>query len=226
MHDYIEEMLDVACILMSLLENGSTINMQFAIHTLDLLWKNHRRLKAERLEELINKRDPTTDVQICNDPEFEDACKVFKELYKRFVGTDGKDGDIEKIIDKYKDMVWNCLNESSTMLIFYTDNMDISEPLNWLKEKHILHAKHELKADNETVSLLKDIAGAPNPTLDDFFGVHVQNDEWIMNNIEKIKAPIIVKQNDVSLYSPENTLYYEFVQIGFDEEVLTKKLQL
>ncbi len=45
-------------------------------------------------------------------------------------------------------------------------------------------------------------------------------------NINAIKTPIFIKQNNVSLFLPEGIAFYEFVQIGFNKDVLAEKLHL
>lgn len=52
----------------------------------------------------------------------------------------------------------------------------------------------------------------------------MEDDEWIRNNIDRIKTPIFIKLNDVSIYSKSGTRSVEIVSIGFDKDILTDKL--
>ncbi len=61
-------------------------------------------------------------------------------------------------------------------------------------------------------------------SLDDFWGCHVEDDGWIKDNMDKVKAPIFVKISDVSIYSKPETKSVEIVSIGFDKGILLDKL--
>lgn len=71
---------------------------------------------------------------------------------------------------------------------------------------------------------MKKIALDAEVSLDDFWGCHVEDDGWIKDNMDKIKAPIFVKISDVSIYSKPETKSVEIVSIGFDKGILFDKL--
>ena len=60
--------------------------------------------------------------------------------------------------------------------------------------------------------------------MDELWGCHVEDDEWIKENINKIKTPIFVKVNDVSIYSKPGTKFVDIVSVGFNKNVLFDKL--
>ena len=60
--------------------------------------------------------------------------------------------------------------------------------------------------------------------MDDFWGCHVENDEWIKENFDKIKTPIFIKTNNISIYSEPELNLLEMVNIGFDKDILSSKL--
>ena len=37
-----------------------------------------------------------------------------------------------------------------------------------------------------------------------------------MMSMEKIKSPVFVRANDVSIDSPDNAKMYDYIQVGFD----------
>ena len=43
--------------------------------------------------------------------------------------------------------------------------------------------------------------------------------------MEKIKSPVFVRANDVSIDSPDNAKMYDYIQVGFDEGELKEKLE-
>lgn len=55
--------------------------------------------------------------------------------------------------------------------------------------------------------------------------MQVGDDEWLKQNMEKIKSPVFVRANDVSIDSPDNAKMYDYIQVGFDEGELKEKLK-
>ena len=50
--------------------------------------------------------------------------------------------------------------------------------------------------------------------------------KWLKQNMEKIKSPVFVWANDVSIDSPDNgSKMYDYIQVGFDEGELKEKLE-
>ena len=227
LQDSLNKMMNVSGCLMSLLDNGSALHMQLALHMLNSLDSNCNQLKAFQLETFIaevlkDKKDPF----VINNSNLNDTFNAFRNLYNRFISKGGTTGDIEKLIDKYKLLCWNDLHPHSQIILLYSDSSEIAEPLKWLHENHILHFIKKLDANDDTVEYLKKIAEETKVSIDVFWGMPVESDEWIKKNISAIRTPILVKQNDVSIYSPDGTVYYEFVQIGFNKDVLVEKLHL
>ncbi len=227
LQNLLSKMMNVSGCFMSLLDNGSSQHMQLALHMLNSLDSNCNQLKAFQLETYIDealhdKEDPF----IINDSNLNDACKIFRNLYNRFIGKDGTTDSIEQLIDKYKMLCWNDLHPHSEIILIYSNGTEIIEPLKWLREKHILHFIKKIDSNDNTVEYLKTIATEAKVSIQDFWDIPVESDEWIKMNIGAIKTPIFIKQNDVSIFSPDGTAFYEFVQIGFDKDLLAEKLHL
>ena len=109
------------------------------------------------------------------------------------------------------------------MLICNKDS-EIDEPVRWLNENHILHSICKIDFNDKSIEYLKKIASDAEVSLDDFWGCHVEDDEWIKDNMDKVKTPIFVKISDVSIYSKPETKSVEIVSIGFDKDILFDKL--
>ncbi|MDD2361756.1 MAG: hypothetical protein PHH84_02185 [Oscillospiraceae bacterium] len=225
--DILNKMMNISGCLMSLLDNGSAQHMQLALHILNSLYSNCSQLKTFRLENLIDEvLQDKQDLNLINNLNLYDAINTFRNLYNRFIGDIETDESIEKIIDNYKMLCWNDLHPHSEIILIYTNETEITEPLKWLHEKHVLHFLKKLDSSDNTVKYLKQIAEEAKVSIQDFWDIPIGNDEWIKMNINEIKTPIFIKQNDVSIFSPDGTAFYEFVQIGFNKDILAEKLNV
>lgn len=227
LYDCLNEILNISNCLMSLLDNGDTLNMQLALHMMNSLDSNCTQLKALKLETLIDEAvKDEKDPFVINNPSINDICDVFRNLFKRFIGNSETTIKIEGLIYKYKSLCWNDLHPHSQIILLYTDDNEICESVKWLRENHILHFLRKLKADDDTVKYLKEIIEGTKNSINDFWSTSVGDDDWIKENISTIKSPIFIKQNDVSIFSPDGTFFYEFMQIGFNKDILAQKLYL
>jgi hypothetical protein len=225
--DLLDKMMNVSGCLMSLLDNGSAQHMQLVLHMLNSLDSNCNQLKDFRLENLIDEvLQDKQDLNVINNLNLEDTINTFRNLYNRFIGDGNTDESIKKIIDNYKMLCWNDLHPHSEIILIYSNSTEINEPLKWLREKHVLHFLKKLDSSDNTVEYLKKIAEEAKVSIQDFWDIPIGNEEWIKINISAIKTPIFIKQNDVSIFSPDGTAFYEFVQIGFNKDVLAEKLHL
>lgn len=201
--------------------------MQLALHVLNFLDSNCKQLKAFQLEDLIDEvLQDKQDLNIINNLNLNDSINTFKNLYNRFIGYGKTDKSIKKIIDNYKMLCWNDSSHHSEIILIYSNCTEITEPLKWLREKHIFHSMKKIDSGDNTVEYLKEIAEEAKISIQDFWKIPIGNDEWIKMNISSIKTPIFIKQNNVSIFSPEGTEFYEFVQIGFNKDALAEKLNV
>lgn len=225
--DLLDEMMNVSGCLMSLLDNGSAQHMQLVLHILNSLNSNCNQLKAFQLENLIDEVvHDNQDINAIINLRLDDTINTFRNIYSRFIGDSETSKSIKQIIDDYKMLCWNSLHPHAEIILLYSNGIEITEPLKWLREKHILHFLKKLDSSDNTVEYLKNIAEGAKVSIQDFWDIAIGNDEWIKMNISVIKTPIFIKQNDVSIFSPAGTASYEFVQIGFNKDVLAEKLHL
>jgi hypothetical protein len=225
--ELLDKMMNVSSCLMSLLDNGSDQHMQFALHMLNSLDSNCNQLKDLQLENLIDEvLQDKQDIDVINNLNLDDTINTLRNLYNRFTGDGETDESIKKIIDNYQMLCWNSLHQHSEIILIYSNGSEIIEPLMWLREKHVLHFLKKLDSSNNTVDYLKKIAEEGKVSIQDFWDIPIGNDEWIKMNTTAIKTPIFIKQNDVSIFSPDGTAFYEFVQIGFNKDDLAEKLHL
>jgi len=87
-----------------------------------------------------------------------------------------------------------------------------------------IHSICKIDSSDKSIEYLKKIALDAEVSLDDFWGCHVESNEWIKDNINKVKTPLFIKISDVSIYSKPGTKSVEIVSIGFEKDLLSDKL--
>lgn len=224
-HDSLIKMINICGCLMSLLENQSAINMQLVLQILNALSENISGIRRLQLDKDIEKEiENDGNVEFVDEIELKDACSSFKEIYYSFVDSSGYSECIARIINKHKDFCWNDSHPHSEILLIYYKDYEIDDPEKWLNENHILHNICKIDSSDKSIEYLKKIALEAEVSLDEFWGCHVEDDEWIKDNIDKVKTPIFVKISDVSIYSKPGTKSVEMVSVGFDKDILSDKL--
>ena len=81
-----------------------------------------------------------------------------------------------------------------------------------------------MKPDDSTIRDLKSMCENTGVSIDDLWGRHAENDEWMKQHIQDVKTPIFVRANNVSIYSPVGSKLYDYLQIGFDIDLLSMNL--
>lgn len=108
MIEYLNNLNQIACCFMSLLENASTMDMELAIHILDLLWKNSETLEKMNIEDIINKSsDDNTWINTTTDIERESICIKFREFCECLLVKSNYENRLSNIIHKYETTLWN-----------------------------------------------------------------------------------------------------------------------
>ena len=224
-HDILIKMINVCGCLMSLLENQKAVDMQLVLHVLNSLSENISSIKSMQLDrDIETEMKADKDIEFIDESDFSDICTTFKKIYYNFVSNSSSTECIEQIVSKHKDLCWNDLHpHSEVMAVCYTES-EIKEMTKWLEKKHVLHSVCKIDSSNKSIERLKKIALDAKVSLDDFWGCHVEDDDWIRNCFDMIKTPIFVKFNDVSIYSKPGTRSVEIVSVGFDKDILSDKL--
>ena len=83
-----------------------------------------------------------------------------------------------------------------------------------------------LENNESSLDCIKKLSKSTQIPLSEFWMNFEDDDEWMKNNIQSIKSPILIKINDTSIYSSKDISCYEFCQIGFDTVKLSKLLGL
>lgn len=221
-HAALIKMINVCGCLMSLLENQSAIDMQLVLQILNSLSENISGIRRLQLDKDIEKE--IRNDELVGEKELKDAYCSFQEIYNSFVDNSSFSECIERIISKHKDFCWNDLHPHSEIILICYRDYEKDDPIKWLNENHVLHSIFKIDSSGKSIEYLKKIALDAEVSLDDFWGCHVEDDEWIKDNMDKVKTPIFVKISDVSIYSKPETKSVEIVSIGFDKDILFDKL--
>lgn len=219
------KMVNICGCLMSLLENQKVMDMQLVLNILNALSDNINAIKEMRLDTNIEEKiKKEKDIDMLNETDISDVCELFKKIYSKFVNQSSSHDSIEHIIKKHIDLCWNDFHPHFEVQAICKSEKEMEESRKWLKENHILYTILKIDSSDEAITCLRKISSETKVSLDDFGGCHVENDEWIKNNFNKIETPIFIKLNDVSIYSEPGIKSVEMVSIGFDKDVLLSKL--
>ena len=223
--NYLLEILDLCCCLYNILETSKTMDMQLALHIMNLIDRAYSRINKSRANVLISevnqKKDNLSELEKSS---FNSANIEFQNIVQEFT-DDNRDGSgIKFIIDKYRGTIWNDLNCSSKVAILYIDKNKLGDEIAWLHENHFLYFLKELKSDDQTVDYLKKICKEAEIDLEALWGVPVKGDVWMKEHMADIKTPIFVRTNDISIYSEDNAKMYDYIQVGFDKCKLKENL--
>ena len=219
------KMVNICGCLMSLLENQKAMDMQLVLNILKSLSDNINAIKEMQLDKNIEEKiRKEKDIDMLNETDISDVCELFRKIYFKFVNQLSSHDSIEHIIKKHIDLCWNDLHPHFEVQAICKNEKEMEESRKWLKENHILYTIRKIDSSDEAIFYLRKISSDTEVPLDDFWGCHVENDEWIKSNFNKIKTPIFIKLNDVSIYSEPEIKSVEITSIGFDKDVLLSKL--
>lgn len=208
----LNKMLNICGCLMSVLDNGKTLDMEIALHILNSIYQNCIQLQSVSLENIL--RDNGADSKTQN---FEEAWAAWNELLSKFLNRTSFKPAVMRIIEKYR---WHCWNDSPScprVVVCFSCYDQIIEPFKWLHENHILHYGRKLTPDDQSIHFLKELANGNRQIMQEFWDIPIGDDcsEWMKSNMHVIKGPILVRQ-----YNGSN----ELLQIGFNPDVLVKCL--
>ena len=226
-YELLDRMMNIGICLLSLLESGTTQNMQHALHVLDSINDNCKYLKSIPLTTVIDDiKRGKNGFDAISDSDIEEACTCIYKLFNDVICCKPRSICIESIIDKYKSQCWNDLSPHSNVLILFHNPANIAELRKWLGDRHIISYIRPLCPDDKSAQYLREMANKTHVSIDDFWGKAVGDDDWIKANLYNIREPILIKQNDISIFSPADTKASELIGIGFDKNHLAMKLNL
>ena len=221
--NYLIDVLEVCVCVYNMLLRGKTTDMQLLIHTINLINQYYRIIAKHTAEEIIQSinKEQLLEFELL---DYDQASKQFKDIVNEFTKEDRSGKNIYGIINKYRDTIWNDFGCNPSVIIWHSENDDIQTAVSWMHENHIIHGTRLLKPDDSTIRDLKSMCENTGVSIDDLWGCHAENDEWMKQHIQDVKTPIFVRANNVSIYSPVGSKLYDYLQIGFDIDLLSMNL--
>lgn len=221
--DYLTDILDVCVCLYNMLLRGKSMDMQLMIHCMNLLNRYYGKVIKQSAKDVIQNvaKDKLSEIELL---DFDKATLEFESIVEDFTKGDRTGKSIYAIIEKYRNTIWNDFHCGSVITVLYSETDKIDEAISWLHDNHLIHWKRKLKPDDSTVNYIKDICKEIGISVDELWGKHVEDDEYMKAHMQEIKSPIFVRANDISIYSPVGTKMYDYLQIGFDKSELSKNL--
>lgn len=221
--EYLDEILEACTYLYNMLLRGKSTDMQLLIHCMNLLNRYYNKITKQSVEQLILN----VDKDKLHDPylmDFDEVTNKLKEIVDEFTQNDKDCKGVCAIIEKYRNTIWNDIHCGSVINILYTEKDCLDDVLAWFHENHIIHSTMKLQSDESSVKYIKSVCAEIGISVDELWGTHVENDEYMEVHMHEIKSPIFIRSNDISIYSPAGTKSYDYLKIGFDETELSERL--
>ena len=223
--EYLLKVSELCSCLYNILESSNTIDMELALHIMELLNKSYCQLDKGKVDSIIKEVNEKKDSFIGLEKiDFDKADVEFRNIVQKFTSGDRRNNGIKYIIQKYRQTIWNDFHDDSQIVVLYISQNNLKDEISWLHENHLLYYLYKLESNDKTVEYLKSICKETGFNLDQLWGMHVEGEEWMKQNMEEIKTPIFVKANSVSIYSPDDAKMYDYVQVGFDIKRLEENL--
>ena len=218
------KMVKVAMQMRSILEFSNGANLKMILAALDAIGEEYNSIlyelpKLSKVVDIPECRDEITRIHV--EHEIYVAQKELTGAAEWFKNSAFHSTGIGWIIEKYRDLTWNDLHGGSSIRVLSSNKESALPILRRLREQHILYFYTQLEADDSTVQLLRNIANSENCSIAMFWsteGVPQKiNPDWAKQNIKSIKAPILVRFNNINVFTPNGTKEIEF--LGFGEDI-------
>lgn len=219
--DHLNRILKLCCFFMSYLEHGDTLHMELAIKIINSIYDESHKLRAINIDKMIETAADTNEAKDSGVDRFKEVSASFKTLCEKFYEPKDATNTVVHMIEKYSSMAWNDLAPHSHITLYYLEDKEIYEPIRVLHDNHVLHYLVRLENNAEGVKTLKRISADAGVPLSTFWGEDVGDDNWMLQHFSSLKTPIIIRNNDVSILSDSETKMVEYLQAGFDSNLLS-----
>lgn len=221
MDEYIGELHDISCSMISLLEHGDSIHMEVAIQTIRRINLDAQRAKTVNVSKLIS------DVQSSNAYDAKAAVDVedeFLRLSNTFTGLREHNNSISVIIDKWNSIMWNDSLPSSCIMVYYMEENEIRDSLSVLHDNHYLHFTCKIERDSSGVNTIAEMVKKAGGSIDSLWKDGPAR-ELTVYNLEDLNFPIFLRRSNYG-HSPDSIApTYEFIMAGDDKNWLMKNIK-
>ena len=195
---FAEKLLKIIGDMRTVLTRSAGADMQLVLHMLDSIGENLGALRRVDYDTFIaTQREKLKEPEIFFKDAFEQVAQRLKPIYKKICGYDPNAVSIESMIQKYHWGIWGEFRQTPRLDCFCATEEDKQWIVDWAKSNHILFwIKENLSGDKITEYLQKiaettkiDIASFWSPQ----FAEMAADENWRKDNLDKIKAPVFVK---------------------------------
>lgn len=217
------EMRNISSMVLNILQNGENIDIQLALNCFDVLSSSCNIITGtsyEKLKEIVEEKNETR--LIC-DEDYNKACIKFEKIYNKFIrnNNDIKSENIGNIIELYKYDAWNNFYSHSEYFLLFKEDDKIETILQIFKEKHLLCHRFLMEETEKAVSFLSKLENTYGINIGEFWETENGNpDLLIINNIDRMKTPIILRQNDINVFSSDEDKFFELLLVEADDAKL------
>ena len=195
---FARKLLNIIGNMRTVLTRSAGADMQLVLHMLDSIDANLSVLRGMDYDTFIaTQREKLKGSEIFFEDAFDQMAQCLKPIYKKICGYDPNSVNIESMIQKYHWGIWGEFRQTPRLGCFCATGEDKRWIVDWAKSNHILFwIKEDLSGDKITEYLQKivettkiDIASFWSPQ----FAEMAADENWRKNNLDKIKAPVFVK---------------------------------
>lgn len=182
----------------TVLTRSAGADMQLVLHMLDSIGENLGALQRVDYDTFIaTQREKLKEPEIFFKDAFDQGAQRLKPIYEKICGYDLSSVNIENMIQKYRWGIWGEFRQTPRLGCFCATAEDKRWIVDWAKSNHILFwIKENLSGDKITEDLQK-IAGTTKIDIASFwppqFAEMAADEGWRKDNLDKIKAPVFVK---------------------------------
>ena len=182
----------------TVLTRSAGADMQLVLHMLDSIGENLGALRRVDYDTFIaTQREKLKEPEIFFKDAFDQGAQRLKPIYEKICGYDLSSVNIENMIQKYRWGIWGEFRQTPRLDCFCATAEDKRWIVDWAKSNHILFwIKENLSGDKITEDLQK-IAGTTKIDIASFwppqFAEMAADEGWRKDNLDKIKAPVFVK---------------------------------
>ena len=195
---FARKLLNIIGNMRTVLTRSAGADMQLVLHMLDSIDANLSVLRGMDYDTFIaTQREKLKGSEIFFEDAFDQMAQCLKPIYKKICGYDPNSVSIESMIQKYHWGIWGEFRQTPRLGCFCATEEDKRWIVDWAKSNHILFwIKEDLSGDKITEYLQKiaettkiDIASFWSPQ----FAEMAADENWRKDNLDKIKAPVFVK---------------------------------
>jgi hypothetical protein len=226
--DCLIKMRSITSSLDLLIRRAPSSDMHIVIKMLDLIRYEYYDLESVSTDSIILKsKEEDNNKKLYSDVIY----TSFSSLYNKFAKRDSNTSDISDILYKLLLSTWNENYESTHIYAYSTNTNEFKDISRWCHENNYICILQVMDSESESkniFTLLQEISAASNKEILEFFDINDYintdniNEQWIKDNIQYLKQPIILLRRGIGFWSNQNTKPLELISIGFSVDSLKK----